>query len=59
MHVIGFTTAVTVNDAAAVGAAVDFESNDKPPAKEVDADDVTLVVVARGKPVAPVVAAEA
>ena len=59
MYDIGFTGAVTVNDAAVVGVAVDFESNDKPPAKEVDADDVTLAVAARGKPVAPVVAAEA
>ena len=58
MYDICFTGAVTVNDAAVVGAAVDFESKDKPPAKEVDAD-VTLVVAARGKPVAPVVAAEA
>ena len=58
MYDIGFTGAVTVNDAAVVGAAVDFESKDKPPAKEVDAD-VTLVVAARGKPVAPAVAAEA
>ena len=59
LYDICFTGAVTVNDAEVVGAAVDFESKDKPPAKEVDADVVPLAVAAKEKPVVPVVTAGA
>ena len=57
LYDICLTGSVTVDDAEAVGAGADFESKDKPPAAKIDADVVTLAVVAREKPVAPVVAA--
>ena len=49
LYDICFTGAVTANDTEGVGAT----------AKEVDANVVSLVVVARGKVLAPVVAAGA